>query len=698
MANRRIEGQLLLNRGCDVSSVIVDAEPHVMRRIRALFDNSTNVYEHGQYTHKPIRFRLNMSAAKDLLWLMERYTLSCPDILYTELFNQAKEFDRIQEQVASADNDKVYRPSVNAIPLALPLREHQVKFLNMFRQVKRMLLADKMGLGKTPAAISILQEPEARPAIIVVPTHLCLQWEREVHRFLPGVSTHVIRGFKNYPIPKVDVIVTSYNRLGPWEDTLLSNPDYFRTLILDEVHEVRHTGTAKRHACAALSQSVEFCAGLSGTPIYNQGGEIWSVLDVIKPGCLGDEDGFNTEWASFSGAVREPAILNHYLKVSGLLLRRTPEDLGLTFGVPSKHVYTLDADLHKLQEIQNTAKLLALSVLSGDISTDSESAREFDWKLRHATGVAKARPTAEFVKMMLDQGDKVVLAGWHRDVYDIWMKELQAYSPVMYTGSESPAEKDKAVQMFINGQAQVFIISLRSGSGLDGLQKVCSHVVFGELDWSPHVMDQVVARLDRDGQTKHVQAFYLTIADGADPFMVEVITKKRGQHDGLVEGKDGQAQVVSTDGGGRERIREMAKAYLKSIGEECPEDNLEVGLVGDIAGVLRSVRIPLNTEEEMQSALWQTLPERLAPATVSREVPLSKRSRLDFLVVRGEEKVAIECKINSTKRAEVYRQVRKYVEEGKVTAVVIYAPWHGIASFKVDGTPVVVVDTGAQHL
>lgn len=692
---KRLEGKIY--RDPQSSKVIVDAEPHVMQRLRPLFDNASNWFNQGEYTHKPITFPLNMSAAKDLMWILSRYELKVESKLMLELTEKSDEYDHVIADVANADSDNEYRVGKNALPLALPLRDHQVRFKNMFTKMRRMLLADKMGLGKTPAAISILQEAGSRPALVVVPPHLCSQWEREIKRFLPGVSTHVVKGFKNYDLPKVDVLITSYNRLTPWQDKLLGTPKAFKTLIMDEVHELRHTGTGKRTLCKMLSERVEQCLGLSGTPIYNHGSEIWSVLDAINPTCLGSEQEFLDEWCNW-GKVREPNILNHHLKTRGLMLRRTPEEVGLKFGDPSKHVYTLDADLEKLKEVQNVAKMLAMSVLSGNVGEDSDSAREFDHKLRHATGVAKARPVAEFVKLIVEQGDKVVLAGWHRDVYDVWNKELAALKPVMYTGTESPKEKDEAVKRFIEGDAQVFIISLRSGAGIDGLQRACSTVVFGELDWSPHVMDQVVARVDRDGQTKHVQAFYLTIADGADPFMVEVIGKKRSQHDGLIEGKQEEAEILNFDKQGRERVQNMARAYLKSIGEEVPELNLEVGLVADVTNALRSVKVPMTSEEDMQTALHHALPKLLKDVTIEREFKLSKRSRLDFLIIRGEERVAIECKIKSTERPEVYRQVRRYVEEGGVTSVVLFAPWHGINSFKVDGTTVVVVDTGSQAL
>jgi superfamily II DNA or RNA helicase len=694
----RIEGEIRLEKdftGRDF--LIFDAEPHVMSRIRKVFENARNIYNQGRFTHRPIAFPLTLSACRDLLWLRERYNLDCAPSTLLLVESKAAEYDAIVQAAFNADKDCVYKISDQALKLALPIREHQIQFNNMFTKMKRMLLADKIGLGKTPSGISILTEPHARPAIVVVPANLCTQWDRELHRFLPDVTSHMIRGFKNYPLPSVDVVITSYNRLAPWQDVLLSEKHIFKTIIFDEVQELRHAGTGKRDLSAKLSERASFALGLSGTPIYNMGSEIWSIMDVIKPNCLGGFDDFSSEWCVGDG-VLEPATLNHYLKTQGLMLRRSARDIGLTAKDPSKNVVTIDSDIEKLKEVENVAKMLALSVLSGNIGEDSESAREFDWKLRQATGVAKARPVAEFVKMVLEQENKVVLAGWHREVYDIWLKELKDHRVVMYTGSESSKEKDQAVKNFIEGDAQVFIMSLRSGAGLDGLQRVCHTVVFGELDWSPHVMDQLLGRVDRDGQTEHVQAYYLTIADGSDPFMLNVIGDKRSQHEGVVEGKANEANILK-DVGGKDRVREMAKSYLESIGEEIPEAVPEDGLLGEIADLLRRMKLPTNTEEEMQIAVDTSLRENLkSDVTLEREFRLSQKSRLDFLAIRGGEKIAIECKIDSTKRASVYRQVRRYVEEGGITALILLAPWHGIASFKVDGTPVIIVDTTISQI
>lgn len=691
-------GRLFVENG----RYVIDADPHVMARVRALFESSQVYVGGGRHTHKPVTLARTLAGSRDLLWFCERYPLTMePEVMET-ITKAANEYDAICNAVATADQDKTYRASPNALRLAVDLRDYQIQFNNYVKNVGgRTLCADKMGLGKTIQAISLLAEPEARPALVVVPTHLCAQWEKELKRVLPDAKTHIIRGYKNYDLPAADVYVTSYPRLQPWQDTLIREELPLRTLILDEVQELRRVDTGKRDTARVLSSRAAVVAGLSGTPIYNYGSEIWSVIDAIAPDRLGRESDFLAEWC-YDKKVREPTVLHSFLKSQGLMLRRTPEDVGLQYGECSKHVYTLDADLDKLKEIENVAKMLALTVCSGHIGRDEgQASKDFDWKLRHATGVAKARPAAEFVKLLLDEKEKVILAGWHHDVYDIWLKELAAFNPVEYTGRALPGQKDDAYKRFIEDDScRVLLLSLRSGAGIDGFQHVCNTIVVGELDWSPHVMDQLQYRVNRPGQQKHVQMFFLTVNDGADPFMTKVLNVKRSQHDGVVEGSEAEATIL--DGGAsfdRGRVREMAAAYLQSIGEAVPEPVKEDGLLGEVLGALRRVRVPISTEDEMQRALWGVLPKMLAPdVQLEREVRYGKRGRLDFLAVRDQERVAIECKIDSTGRADVYRQVRKYAQEAQISSLALFAPWTGIPSFVVDGTPVVVVDYSVAAL
>lgn len=258
--------------------------------------------------------------------------------------------------------------------------------------------------------------------------------------------------------------------------------------------------------------------------------------------------------------VKEPQALGTYLREKNLFLRRTRKDVGRELPPVNHIIHEVGYDSAVVKKASEIAKILAIKATSGTFIQRGQSMRELDAYVRHETGLAKAKEVAEFVKILLDNGEKVLLAGWHRDVYDIWLEKLKDYNPVMYTGSESGNKKLRSKDDFVFGDAQLMIISLRSGIGLDGLQDVCKSVVFGELDWSPEVQKQVIGRVDRDGQTMgNVTAFYCVTEFGSDPGMLDILGLKASQSFGIVDPLLTPDQQVSDTS----HLKRLAESFLE---------------------------------------------------------------------------------------------------------------------------------------
>jgi hypothetical protein len=169
---------------------------------------------------------------------------------------------------------------------------------------------------------------------------------------------------------------------------------------------------------------------------------------------------------------------------------------------------------------------------------------------------------AAFVRVLVEAGESVILFGWHRDVYDIWLRELADLAPAMFTGSETIARKEAEKARFLNGETGLFIMSLRSGAGVDGLQERCSTVVFGELDWSPGIHHQCVGRVDREGQLcwpDPVTAIYLVASDGTDPSMMETLGLKHSEASQIVDPALGVQKAASDDS----HLKSLVQRYLK---------------------------------------------------------------------------------------------------------------------------------------
>lgn len=251
------------------------------------------------------------------------------------------------------------------------------------------------------------------------------------------------------------------------------------------------------------------------------------------------------------------------------MLRRTRAEVGRELPALTKIPHTIDTDRAVIDKAETAALALARVVLAHNERFAGEKMKasgELDALVRQATGVAKAPHVAEYVRMICDNGEKVVLFGWHREVYSIWLEQLKEFSPVMYTGSESDTQKAKAVADFVEGRSQVLIMSLRSGAGVDGLQHHCRTVIFGELDWSPGVHEQCIGRVHRDGQGDPVMAYFLIAEDGSDPIVSDVLGVKREQIEGVRNPTD--AIAIAADNSGQ-HIKRLARSFLEKRGESA---------------------------------------------------------------------------------------------------------------------------------
>ena len=542
--------------------VIVSAEPHVCIKLKDVFQKI------NKSQSVPFDFAHTPENCHDLLWFMERYPLSISPSNKNKMQQSRKAYLDLQDQLERIMSPN-YTPRKVTLKEPWEPRDYQLKAAAFHSIQKKFLLGDDIGLGKTMTGTLTLNE-NTLPVLVVCQTHLKSHWKEKVNEYSDMV-VHIIKGTRPYSLPKADVYVMTYSCLSGWVDTYQNG--FFKSVIFDEVQELRRTESQKYEAARVLMYNVEYATGMSATPIYNYGDEIFNVMNLLNPGCLGNRDAFIREWCSPRGShwiVNEPIALGTYLREKHLFLRRTRKDVGRELPEVNKVIHTVGYDSDEVRKATEIAKLLAIKATSGSFVERGQAARELDVFVRHQTGLSKAREVCEFVKLLLEAGEeKILLAGWHRDVYDIWLEELKDYKPVMYTGSESPAQKDKSKDSFIYGDARIFIISLRSGIGLDGLQKVCKCVVYGELDWSPKVHDQLTGRVDRDGQEEGVTAFYCLSEFGTDPIMIEILGLKSSQAHGIVDPLVGITTQLSDD----THLRKLAQSFLDKQIPELFEKN-----------------------------------------------------------------------------------------------------------------------------
>lgn len=533
-----------------------NVEPHVCIKLKSIFGQLQKSVLNNFY------FASTDNNCHDLLWFIDRYPLQMDATTEKKLKAGNRRFLKTQAMVEYILSDE-YVPASAVIKEPYQPRPYQQKAAQVFMETKKMLLLDELGLGKSlTATLPIIMFPQKTlPAMIVCQTHLPTQWKAETIEKFTNLSVFIVPvGLKatKKNLPAADVYICPYSRLTKWGDILRATVKY---IIFDEVQELRCTGSEKYNTSQNLCDEVNYVMGLSGSPIYNYGIEMFNILDCINRGAVGNGEDWGREWGWKE--VRDTKALGTFLREVHLVVRRTDKEVGRELPQLNTIVTTVEYSESEVERENKLAKQLALSYLTSTSFAEKGSlARELDARLRQITGIAKAHAVADLVKILLETGHPVLLSGWHRDVYDIWLTDLIDYKPVMYTGSETNKQKDEAKRAFINGETNLMIISNRSGVGLDGLQYRCRDVVIGELDWSPQVHKQITGRVNRDGQKEHVTVYFPICDYGSDEAMVEVLGLKSEQAQQIID-PHLELQQQHTD---ESRIKILAETYLRKNG------------------------------------------------------------------------------------------------------------------------------------
>ena len=495
-------------------SWVIKGEPAATEMAKRLFPGSDS----GR--RGTARFSAHRRIVGDINWLMQRFPLAIAPRdrdRWDNALREAQEYEREKRLLFEAPCD-ITPPEGSFLG---ELRAFQQTGMNWLCRVKRGLLADEMGLGKTVQALAALAATGSLPCLIVVPPHLILNWQSEIGRFLRVTneppSVHVIKGLKPYPLPKADIYLIHYLLLRGWKQELPRLP--VRAVIFDEIQELRHTGTEKYSAASLLSSACERVWGLSGTPIYNQGGEIWNVVNILDFHFLGDWESFSREWCYGYGntVVLKPDLLGEHLRREGMMLRRTKKEVLPELPDKRRLVQEIDADgaLYK-RLMQPVLEKLRKWAMESDLSASQRALLEdrISQEERQAAGIAKAPFVGQFVRALIESGEKVLLFAHHHAVMDTYKQELHSLSPAFITGRETAVQKEKSLERFMQGRTDLCCVSLRAASGLN-LQRATA-VVFGELDWSPAVHSQAEDRAHRIGQKDSLLCYYLVSPGGSD--------------------------------------------------------------------------------------------------------------------------------------------------------------------------------------
>lgn len=435
-------------------------------------------------------------------------------------------------------------------------------------QKKRAFIADEMGLGKTVQAIATLQAAQAYPAVIITPSVVKLNWEREARRWLPeDREIHAVKNGKDLDaIENSDVVIINYELVSKMMDSLMERP--FRMLIMDESHYAKNPKSQRTKAISTLSKGVEYILLLSGTPLLNRPCELISQLKIM---------GRLREFGGWSGFVHKycDAVKTRFgwdisgssnLKELNAKLRNTcyirRNKKAVLKDLPDKRrsevVFELPA---KSMKVYKKAKDDLVSYLRDNLDKSEEEIERAKKAealvkievLKQVSAQLKLEQATEWIRNFLDTGEKLLVFMTHHEMVDTLKKEFP--DAITITGDTSTEDKQAAIDKFQNNpNTKLALLGLKAAN-IGITMTAASNVAFLELGWTPSEMEQAEDRVYRIGQKNSVNVWYLLAADTIDMQIASLIDRKHLVTKATADGKDLQA----SDGILKKLIRDLLK-------------------------------------------------------------------------------------------------------------------------------------------
>jgi superfamily II DNA or RNA helicase len=468
------------------------------------------------------------------------------------------------------------QPVASPAGLQAELRPYQAEGLAWMQFLREYglagILADDMGLGKTIQTLShILTEKEAdrltAPALVVAPTSLMVNWQEEAARFAPGLRVLVLTGPDRQQrfadIAQADLVLTSYALLPRDEEVLRQQP--FHLLILDESQYIKNHRAKAAQTAGLLQARHRLC--LTGTPLQNHLGELWSQFHFLLPGLLGDEKTFNAQFRKpieKLGDTERNAFLIRRIKP--FLLRRTKDHVAKE--LPPKTEMVRMVELAGAQrDLYETVRLAMDKKVRDEIARKGVARSQIvildallklrqvccDPRLLKTSAARKAEASSaklqvllELMEELLDEGRKLLVFSQFTSMLALIEAELQARGVPYALLTGDTIDRAAQVAAFQDGQVPVFLISLKAG-GVGLNLTAADTVIHYDPWWNPAAENQATDRAWRIGQDKPVFVYRLIAAGTLEEKIQQLQRTKAGLADAVLSGGDVQGVQITPE-------------------------------------------------------------------------------------------------------------------------------------------------------
>ncbi len=436
-------------------------------------------------------------------------------------------------------------------------------------------IADDMGLGKTIQVITLLLQykndnKDTKPSLVICPTTLIGNWEKECRRFAPSLNLNIYHGLERQLKTKdVDILITSYGTFR--RDVKKFSAKEWSFLIIDEAQNIKNSETAQTKAIKSLK--ADNYIAMTGTPVENRLTELWNIYDFINKGYLGNMNRFKTELASPIEKYKDKDVIEKLKKATApFLLRRLKTDKSIISDLPDK--ITFDEYCYLTKEQAAVYQNIVEDIMQQVEKSDGIQRRGLIFKLitalkqicNHPAHYAnkgninsdlsgKSSKVLSIIENILDNREKALIFTQYRQMGDILQEIIKnelKEETIFFHGGVSRKKRDDMVNSFQNDKrTRLMIISLKAGgTGLNLTE--ASNVIHYDLWWNPAVENQATDRAYRIGQDKNVIVHRLITLGTFEEKIDEIIKSKKELAD----------LTVSTD---ESWITEMSNKDLRDI-------------------------------------------------------------------------------------------------------------------------------------
>jgi superfamily II DNA or RNA helicase len=462
--------------------------------------------------------------------------------------------------------------------LQATLRDYQLDGLAWMQFLREYdlggILADDMGLGKTVQTIAhILTEKEAgrltNPALVIAPTSLMMNWMEEAARFAPSLKVLLLQGKERMElfdrIDGADIVLTTYALL-PRDEEKLREHEY-HLVILDESHYIKNTRSKAAQTAGSLNARHRLC--LSGTPLENHLGELWSQFHFLLPGLLGDEKTFNTQFRHPIERQDDPVrrtLLNR--RIRPFLLRRTKDNVAKELPEKTEMIRRIELsgaqrDLYETVRLAMDKKvreeidrkgvarsqivILEALLKLRQVCCDPRLVKAMPGKKNSAAVSAKLTDLMQMVDDLLGEGRKILVFSQFTSMLGLIEEELDARNIPYAILTGETRDRSAQVAAFQQGAVPIFLISLKAG-GVGLNLTAADTVIHYDPWWNPAAENQATDRAWRIGQDKPVFVYKL-IAKGTLEEKIQLLQQKKSElaQSILAEGESQKMALTQED-------------------------------------------------------------------------------------------------------------------------------------------------------